>query len=134
MASTTEVRLLMWVGEFLGYDISAPWPQQVSNNSGHAPGLGRVAGAVYALDTSDSCEINRGVYISRPGMTKANQCIILHSPLLRSPAHDPAAVWVKTPLGVMKNGTCCGQHTNHLTLCRKNDVPTKKSAVLVLRY
>lgn len=108
MASTTEVRLLMWVGEFLGYDISAPWPQQVSNNSGHAPGLGRVAGAVYALDTSDSCEINR--------------------------AHDPAAVWVKTPLGVMKNGTCCGQHTNHLTLCRKNDVPTKKSAVLVLRY
>lgn len=76
----------MWAGEFLWYDMSAPWPQQVSRNSGHTLGLARVAGAVYAFDTSDFRGITCDVYISQPGMTRANQCIRLHSPLLRSPA------------------------------------------------
>ncbi|KAI6108638.1 hypothetical protein EV401DRAFT_410633 [Pisolithus croceorrhizus] len=42
------------------------------------------------------------------------------------------ATVVKIPLGVMKNGTCCGQHTNHSTLSRKNDIPAKKVSCRLL--
>ncbi|KIK13104.1 hypothetical protein PISMIDRAFT_413892 [Pisolithus microcarpus 441] len=38
---------------------------------------------------------------------------------------------VKTPLGVMKNGMCCGQHTNYSTLRRKNDIPARKFILAV---
>ncbi|KAI6100469.1 hypothetical protein EDD16DRAFT_1655049 [Pisolithus croceorrhizus] len=96
----------MWIGEFLGL-LRGENPTAAAAglyHPGHTSGLGRVAGAVQAFDTSDSCGIHH--------------------------AHDLATLGVyaviKPPLEIMTNGMCCGQRTSHSTWCRKNDIPEKK--------